>query len=137
MSKIKGTASPLGGSLKQPEGGPPQQDGKVPVRNVDIFDFLPESVQSGFETTLIAGLALNLLVVVVLGLGFAIQALPTSNVDLPQGVVDLSNQVRPLVDKYEGLFTPSLGVFFLLSTILGSFKIAQLGKGATEYRERK
>lgn len=143
MSKIKGqdrmSASPLGGGVVP--GGPGQPpvraDGKVPVREIGIFDVIPESVQSGFELTLFALLALNLLVIIVIGTGFAVEALPTSNLDLPEFLVKLSKQVQPFIQKTDALFTPALGVFFLLSSLLGSFKIAQLSQGTTTYVEKK
>lgn len=143
MSKIKGqdrmSASPLGGGVVP--GGPGQPpvraDGKVPVREIGIFDVIPESVQSGFELTLFALLALNLLVIIVIGTGFAVEALPTSNLDLPEFLVKASKQVQPFIAKTDALFTPALGVFFLLSSLLGSFKIAQLSQGTTTYVEKK
>jgi hypothetical protein len=143
MSKIKGqdrmSASPLGGGVVP--GGPGQPpvraDGKVPVRNIGIFDVVPQSVQSGFELTLFALLTLNLLVIIVIGTGFAVEALPTSNLDLPDFLVKLSKQVQPFIQKTDALFTPALGVFFLLSSLLGSFKIAQLSQGTTTYVEKK
>ena len=141
LSKIKGqdrlSATPLGGGGGGGgAGGPPAEPGKAPVRNVDIFDFLPEGVQTGIETTLIGLLAANLLVIILLGIGFSVEALPTSNLDLPAALVSASKAVKPFVEQYEYLFTPALGTFFLVSTLLGSFKIAQLGKGGTTYREK-
>jgi len=143
MSKIKGqnrmSASPLGGGAVP--GGPGQPpvraDGKVPVRNIGIFDVIPQSVQNGFELTLFALLALNLLVIIVIGTGFAVEALPTSNLDLPEFLVKVSKEVQPFIQKTDLLFTPALGVFFLLSSLLGSFKIAQLSQGTTTYVEKK
>lgn len=144
LSKIKGqdrlSASPLGGKGPVP-GGPGQPparaDGKVPVRNIGLFDVIPQSVQNGFELTLFALLAVNLLVIIVIGTGFAVEALPTSNLDLPAGLVKLSKQVEPFIQKTDSLFTPALGVFFLLSSVLGSFKITQLSQGTTTYVEKK
>ncbi|GAB5030955.1 Hypothetical protein NocV09_00402300 [Nannochloropsis oceanica] len=135
MSKIKGqdrmSASPLGGVVVPggPGQAPVRADGKVPVRNIGIFDVVPQSVQSGFELTLFALLTLNLLVIIVIGTGFAVEALPTSNLDLPDFLVKLSKLVQPFIQKTDALFTPALGVFFLLSSLLGSFKIAQLSQG--------
>jgi len=143
MSKIKGqdrmSASPLGGAaVPGGPGQPPMRaDGKVPVRNIGIFDVIPQWVQNGFELTLFALLALNLLVIIVIGTGFAVEALPTSNLDLPEFLVKVSKQVQPFIQKTDSLFTPALGVFFLLSSLLGSFKIAQLSQGTTTYVEKK
>ena len=141
LEKIKGQDSAASrrtnkSILGAGDGTDPTAPGQVVTRNVDIFDFIPESVQNGFEATLISLLALNLLVIVVLGIGFTIEALPTSNLDLPEGVLQLSKTMGTFVEKFEKIFTPSLGVFFLLSSVLGSFKIAQLGKGATSYKEQ-
>ena len=137
LSKIKGqdnlSASPLGGGGAQQLGGPAPPDGKVPVRNVDIFDSIPESVQTAFEFGLIGGLALNLLVIIVIGIIFSLEALPTSNLDLPENLSTISKQIQPLVTKVEGLFTPAWVFSFLLPTLLGSFKIAQLSRGQTTY----
>jgi hypothetical protein len=138
LSKIKGEPSkpkPAFGAGGLGGGGA-GMDGKVPVRSVTIFDIVPESLQNGFETTLIALLAVNLLVIIGLGIGFSFQAIPTSNWDLPESVLNAAATVRVLVEKVEFLFTPSLLSFFLVSTLLGSFKIAQLGKGATTYVEK-
>jgi hypothetical protein len=41
-----------------------------------------------------------------------------------------------LVEKWEFLFSPSLVSFFVLSSFLGAFKLGQLGKGGTTYREK-
>lgn len=141
LAKIKGEPSKAKPAFPGAAGGGPAGPGgdgsKVPVRSVDIFDVVPESLQNGFETTLIAALAVNLLVIIGLGIGFSVQAIPTSNLDLPESVLSAATAIRPLVEKWEFLFTPSLLSFFLVSSLLGSFKIAQLGKGGTTYREKK
>lgn len=139
LAKIKGEPSKPKPAFPGAAGGPgagEMNNGKVPVRNVDIFDVLPESLQNGFETTLIAALALNLVVIIGLGIGFSVQAIPTANLDLPASVLGAATTIRPLVEKWEFLFTPSLISFFIVSSLLGSFKIAQLGKGGTTYREK-
>ncbi|EWM28113.1 hypothetical protein Naga_100036g21 [Nannochloropsis gaditana] len=142
LSKVKGqdrlSSSPLRGGGGVSKGlGEPSADGKVPVRNIGLLDVIPESVQSSLELVLIGLLALNLVVIIGIGTGFAVQALPTSNLELPESLVALSKKVEPLIEKSEFYFTPSLGVFFLLSTLLGSFKISQLSRGGTTYVEKK
>jgi len=120
-----------------PTGPPPaEKDTKVIVtKNINIFTLLPEAVQEGIEKTLIAILFLNLLFIVGLGIGFSFQALLATSFDLPEGVVELAKNVKVLVDKNEQYFTPSIVTFFLVSTLLGSYKVAQLSSGESVYME--
>lgn len=136
QDRLSGPVLGAGGGGPGGSGPPVRADGKVPVRNIGVLDVIPESVQSGFELTLIALLAINLLVIIVIGIGFAVEALPTSNLDLPESVQALSKQVQPFIDKTDALFTPSLGTFFLISIVLGAFKLSQLSTGGTTYVEK-
>lgn len=123
-------------SFEGVEPGPGVGQNKTIVsRNIDVFDLIPDNIQLGFERVLIGALSLNLVVLIGLGIGFAFQALPASSIALPDGVRDAALQVKEVVDKYEGYFTPSLGTFFVFSSLLGSFKVAQLGRGGTTYTE--
>ena len=141
LSKIKGEPSKkkgkpmFGGGADGPD--PTMGGGRVPVKNVDIFDVIPQPIQNGFETVLIAALAANLLVIIGLGIGFSVQAIPTSNLDLPEAVLSAATTIRPLVEQLEFLFSPALVSFFVLSSFLGAFKLGQLGKGGTTYREKQ
>lgn len=136
LRKLKGKGSNQPVSFEGIEAGPGVgENKKVMSRNIDIFDLIPENLQVTFERGLIAALSINLVVLISIGIGFAFQALPASTLELPDNIKSAALTVKTWVDTYDSAFNYSLLSFFLFSSLLGSFKIAQLGRGGTEYVE--
>lgn len=126
---MKPSGSPMVNQIRTAQSDLPAGKKRVVRKNIDIFSFIPESVQVGFEQVLIALLSINLLVVLAVGISFGVQAFSVATkYELPEGVASLA-------DKLEPVFTPALLSFFGVSVVLGSYKVAQLSRSDTEVRE--
>uniref|UniRef100_A0A6S9L345 Uncharacterized protein n=1 Tax=Heterosigma akashiwo TaxID=2829 RepID=A0A6S9L345_HETAK len=96
-----------------------------------IIDFIPIPVQNVIENGLIVGLSALLLFFLLGGIGIGASGVAViTNNPLPEGLE------RFIADTLEPSFTPTLLVFFVLSSTLGVFKSLQFeSRSDVQYRE--
>eukprot|EP00611_Tribonema_gayanum_P004585 TRINITY_DN13791_c0_g1_i1.p2 TRINITY_DN13791_c0_g1~~TRINITY_DN13791_c0_g1_i1.p2 ORF type:complete len:252 (-),score=94.17 TRINITY_DN13791_c0_g1_i1:162-917(-) len=109
---------------------PGQQEAEKKEIMVTMFDVIPVELQGGIEKFLITGIACCLTFFLASGIALGLEAYAvTTKVPLPDNVDQF------IVSTLEPAFTPSLLVTLGFSSVLGIFKLGQLGRAGVNYRE--
>eukprot|EP00638_Chattonella_subsalsa_P004158 CAMPEP_0117755572 /NCGR_PEP_ID=MMETSP0947-20121206/13533_1 /TAXON_ID=44440 /ORGANISM="Chattonella subsalsa, Strain CCMP2191" /LENGTH=255 /DNA_ID=CAMNT_0005574935 /DNA_START=51 /DNA_END=818 /DNA_ORIENTATION=- len=120
------------GESEAQKAGLVDRDGNPLKERYYVVDFIPIPVQNAIEQSLIFGLGLFLLFFLAGGIGIGLSgfAIATGN-PLPPAIESF------IVDTLEPAFTPSLVVFFALSSFLGIFKSFQFeSRSDVQYKEK-
>eukprot|EP00612_Vaucheria_litorea_P005544 CAMPEP_0171462890 /NCGR_PEP_ID=MMETSP0945-20130129/6760_1 /TAXON_ID=109269 /ORGANISM="Vaucheria litorea, Strain CCMP2940" /LENGTH=193 /DNA_ID=CAMNT_0011989533 /DNA_START=108 /DNA_END=689 /DNA_ORIENTATION=+ len=98
--------------------------------NFNVLDSIPTEMQGNIEKFLSLGAAVCLLFFISCGisLGFEAYAVASKN-PMPKNIDNI------VVNYLEPAFTPSLFVLLAFSSLLGVFKVSQLGKSGVNYKE--